>query len=237
MRISHATSSIMLVTLLTAAGVSGEVFNAGKGGASSGNLLGKKLLKKALSPKPQLTILMVGTNDMLNSRKLATYEKFEANINKLLDIFKAKNSQVILMTIPPFSEKLLLMRHKRAKYSEAPTKRVEKANAVIKKIAKKRNLPLVDVYALFTAVTKDQDSKASLLRNLANKKIKDGVHPHKAGYKVIAEAVYKTINKYKLPTKRIVCYGDSITYGAGMKGAGTATGNTYPGQLAKLLKK
>jgi lysophospholipase L1-like esterase len=128
------------------------------------------------------------------------------------------------------------MRHKKEKYPELPAKRIEKGNAIIKKIAKDRKIPLVDVYTMFTAVTKDQDSKASLLRNQANVKIKDGVHPRMEGYKIIAEAVAQTIKKNNLPTGRIVCFGDSITYGAGMKGAGTATGDTYPGQLAKLLK-
>ncbi len=221
---------------LLALNATAEVFNAGKGGASTTNLLGKSLLNKALKQKPQLTILMAGTNDMLNSGKLATYQKYEANLNKLLDILKKNNSKVILMTMPPCSETLLLMRHKKEKYPEPPAKRIEKGNAIIKKIAKDRKIPLVDVYAMFTAVTKDQDSKASLLRNLANVKIKDGVHPRMEGYKIIAEAVAQTIKKNNLPTGRIVCFGDSITYGAGMKGAGTATGDTYPGQLAKLLK-
>jgi len=39
-----------------------------------------------------------------------------------------------------------------------------------------------------------------------------------------------------LPASRVVCLGDSITMGIAMQGEGTATGDTYPGRLAVMLR-
>ena len=44
------------------------------------------------------------------------------------------------------------------------------------------------------------------------------------------------IDEHDLPTNRIACLGDSITYGSAMKGQGGAEYDTYPGQLLKLIE-
>jgi len=76
------------------------------------------------------------------------------------------------------------------------------------------------------------------LRNEANSRSKDGVHPTSGGYDVIAGAVYQGMKTAGWQDAgAVVCFGDSITYGAGMKGAGTAAvdAETYPAKLARLL--
>ena len=41
----------------------------------------------------------------------------------------------------------------------------------------------------------------------------------------------------KMMKKRILCYGDSNTYGANLKGAGTVEQETYPAALLRELNK
>jgi lysophospholipase L1-like esterase len=53
----------------------------------------------------------------------------------------------------------------------------------------------------------------------------------------LAEMIKAEIDRMKLHCERIACLGDSTTYGAGMTGHGTATGDTYPGVLKQLLSK
>jgi len=73
------------------------------------------------------------------------------------------------------------------------------------------------------------------MSNVINAGVADGVHPTSQGYALIAAVIYQAIRDYRLPAERIVCLGDSITFGAHMPGAGTATGLTYPARLVALL--
>ena len=77
-----------------------EVINAGVGGNSSANLL-PRVHEDVIAKHPDLVILMVGTNDALNSQKLTAPEVFVANLEKLVTEMTGSGSEVILMTIPP----------------------------------------------------------------------------------------------------------------------------------------
>jgi len=76
-------------------------------------------------------------------------------------------------------------------------------------------------------IGKDKDS---LIQNELNSGKTDGVHPTAEGYRLMGVVVYDCIIQQKLPQKRIVCFGDSITHGDG----GTE-GHSYPAYLKKLL--
>jgi lysophospholipase L1-like esterase len=209
--------------------------NYGKGGKSSGEIL-KYILPQVLKWKPQLTVLMAGTNDMLNPGKFAGYNEFEKNMQQIIYRLKSNNGKIILLTIPPCIEKLLLQRHPNTAFkNESPSQKIIKANKIIKSLAKRNNIPVVDVYDIIKERGPLND-KFSLIRNETNSKSKDGVHPTAEGYRMIAKAVAEIVRKNNLPIRKIACLGDSITYGAHMKGAGTSEGDTYPGILSGLLK-
>lgn len=213
-----------------------KVINLGEGGLSSKEILNKKL-PCALILKPQLTVLLAGTNDMLWPEKMASYESYEKNMRQIITELKEAGSKVMLITLPPCSEKLLFLRHKPEAFGKAtPSERVIKANEIIRRLASDEKCQLVDFYQI-AQQRGDVDCKTSLIQNLANGGGEDGVHPRAEGYKVMADEIFTVIENERLPTEKIICLGDSITYGAGMKGKGTATGETYPGQLAELLSK
>lgn len=228
-------SGAVLVASCSRVATAAEVINAGRGGHNTRNLLAR-LERDVLARKPSLVVLMVGTNDVLNSRNAVPLKEYEANLRKLIGRILAAKSRVLLLTIPPCHEAYLLRRHPASFYQpDGPTARIRKANRVVQQIAEASKAPGVDVFALFTEKGAVGTDASSWLRNEANSRAADGVHPTAEGYRAIAAAVAKAIARHKLPASRVVCLGDSITFGAGVKGAGTATGETWPACLARLL--
>ena len=202
-----------------------QVWNFGRGGHNTNDLI-KIQLPNALKFDPTLAIVMIGTNDTLNERKLVPIGTYETNLRKIVDDLQNANAKVILVTMPPCGGTPRIK-------PENPAK-IEKTAALVRKIAQEKNCVLVDFYAI-VAASAPLDGEQSMIRNLANAASDDGVHPTAAGYKALAQALAKEIRDRKLPAERTVCLGDSITFGSAMTGAGTATGDCYPGQLAKLL--
>lgn len=209
-----------------------EVINAGIGGNTSSALL-NRVHQDVISKKPALVVIMAGTNDALNSKKLCSFEKYRSNLEKLVEAISGHGAKIILMTIPPFYEKYLLKRHKIAAFKNiSPQTRVNGINKIIKEVGSKHQIEIVDINKLFQAKGGANEKRSSLLRNVNNSKAVDGVHPTVEGYKLIADAVAECVKKNKLPTNLIICFGDSITYGIGAK-RGI---NSYPDILKKLLK-
>jgi lysophospholipase L1-like esterase len=206
------------------------MINAGVNGNSTKNLL-MRLDSDVLVHKPTLTIMMVGTNDM-NDGKYVPVDKFKENLITLSAKIKAANSQLLMMTILPFYEPYLLMRHKEEFFQpEGVAGRRNAVNDAIKEVAKKQGVSLFDGGTLFEKVGKIGLDKESLLRNEANSTRTDGVHPTHDGYRFLALGISQHILFHELPFSRIVCFGDSIT-----KGDGSIDGESYPAYLKKLLE-
>lgn len=213
-----------------------EIINAGVGGNNSRALLAR-LEKDVLSHDPSLVILMVGTNDALNSQALVPLDEYRENLDLLVGRCIASGSRVLLATIIPFYEPALMTRHQDAAYGEIPpaSRHAAVINA-IRECSRKHSLPLAEVNTVFTALGITGEDASSLLRNPANSGVVDGVHPTAQGYALIAAVNFQTILDHRLPASRVVCLGDSITMGIAMQGEGTATGVTYPGRLAAMLR-
>jgi lysophospholipase L1-like esterase len=213
-----------------------EIINAGVGGNNSRALL-SRLDEDVLSHDPSLVIIMVGTNDALNSEALVPLDEYRVNLELLVGHCIASGSRVLLATIIPFYEPALMTRHQAAAYGEMPP--AQRHAAVIKAIREcslRHSLPLAEVNTVFTALGNTGEDASSLLRNPVNSGVVDGVHPTAQGYALIAAVIFQTILDHRLPASRVVCLGDSITMGIAMQGAGTATGVTYPGRLAAMLQ-
>ena len=180
---------------------------------------------------------MVGTNDALNSEALVPLDEYRGNLELLVGRCIASGSRVLLATIIPFHEPALMTRHQAAAYGEmAPAQRHAAVINAIRECSLRHSLPLAEVNAVFTALGNAGEDVSSLLRNPANSGVVDGVHPTARGYGLIAAVIFQTILDHRLPASRVVCLGDSITMGIAMEGEGTATGDTYPGRLAAMLR-
>ncbi len=206
----------------------GPVANLGIPGQSTAEIFASQA-QKAVDLKPDLTIILAGTNDMLNSSKLSSFEKYEKDLRKLVDTILAGGSNVMLLNLPPCSETLLLTRHRREVFGDdSPGERIKKANEIIARLAAEKGLPLVDFNSAFDPDS--LDAATSFLRNPANSQVDDGVHPTADGYAALARLIADKIAVDNLLHARVVCVGDSITFGAGVQ-----KGENYPFQLGKLL--
>lgn len=145
------------------------VIMSGVGGHSTSQML-SRIDSGVFAHNPDTVIIMGGTNDMINSGKLATFSSYEANVRNIVNQVQEANAEIILVTVPPCIEATLLQRHDASAYlPDTPNERIEKANVILAKIAADENILLVDVYALI-------NNNISLLSS-------DGVHPTTNGYK------------------------------------------------------
>lgn len=227
--------SLMSSAVLAQGADSGIVVeNMGICGASSKAVV-QKSLDNAVAASPELTIVMVGTNDMINSQALASLSDYEANLRVIIAGLKAADSKIIMVNLPPCSEELLFLRHKKEAFADMPpNERIVSANEIIARVCAAERVPMVDFYRV--VADKGFDSKDSLIIIPANNpQSRDGVHPTAAGYETLARQIKACMDRENIKAVKIVCLGDSITFGAFMKGQGTAEGNTYPAKLKQLL--
>jgi acyl-CoA thioesterase-1 len=210
-----------------------RVINFGRPGHNS--LLIWQMLDAVLDCKPDLAVIMAGTNDVVWRLRWQNAVEYERCLRKICQKLNAAGCRIILVTIPPCLEEFVA---KREKCTPEETKnlmpRINEINKVIVKLGSEYDLPVADFNAIFTG---DLRSKKSMLRNPLNSGSTDGVHPTPGGYLKLAVMLKNIIDRHGLPTGRIACIGDSITYGVHVKGSGSNTGETYPGQLLKLLEK
>ena len=120
-----------------------EYLKGGKGGLPS-------LAEVIKKYNPQLALYMLGTNDITAGRAVATYI---GDVEKAIDALHANGTIVILSTLPPYRGK---------------AKQVDEYNAALRELAKKKQLPLVDLHGEMKARAGDDAEKAYLSN--------DGVH-------------------------------------------------------------
>ena len=106
--------TVCVLASLQNAGIA-EVINAGVGGNRSSQLL-KRLNRNVLAHHPTVVVLMVGTNDRLNSSRFIKAKVYQQNVNALIDRIEASGAKVLLITPPPCIPELLFSRHDPEKY-------------------------------------------------------------------------------------------------------------------------
>jgi lysophospholipase L1-like esterase len=212
------------------------VLNKGIGGNSTVDLL-KRIEVDVTAQNPDLVILMVGTNDMLNSRKMRSYQEYSANLNKIVKTLKDSGAQVLLMSSPPADSVYLFQRHDKTLFKQAPNVIMDSVSCIVKQVALKYDALFINVFNEFSALNIPRHNEDLFIRNLKNSDKADGVHPTPLGYHFIAQLVYQYLKEKDLLTtyRKIICLGDSITHGAGATGGGTVDGENYPSYLYRKL--
>jgi len=207
-----------------------QVINAGVGGNNTTDLMAR-IEKDCLLQQPDLVIFMAGTNDM-NSKKFVSLPVYEKNMQQMISSMKKIKSDIMLMNLLPVYEPYLFTRHERSFYDpEGHSGRLQQMNASIKKLALQNKTAFTDLYRVFSRVGNIGTDASSLIKNEANSKTTDGLHPTADGYRVMAVAIHAALVCHQFANKKkIVCFGDSITKGDGIDGGGN-----YPSYLQKLL--
>lgn len=207
-----------------------EVINAGTGGDNTIDLL-RRIDRDCLAHQPELVILKAGTNDM-NSRKHVPVREYEQNMRQIIEKIREIKSKILLMNLLPVYEPYLMTRHDPAFYApEGHAGRKAGMNGIIKGLSVEYNLSFLDLHHIFAKAGNIGPEAGSWLKNEANSQTKDGLHPTPEGYRVIGVSVFQSIIFNKLPQRKIVCFGDSITLGDGKP-----DGENYPAYLKKLLQ-
>lgn len=75
-----------------------EIVNAGVSGDTTQDLLDR--LPEVLNLNPDWILLMVGTNDMLNSNKFISYDDYEKKLKLIVDKLQKKGVPVVLISPP-----------------------------------------------------------------------------------------------------------------------------------------
>jgi lysophospholipase L1-like esterase len=206
-----------------------QVINAGVGGNNTADLL-ERIEKDCLSHQPDLTILMAGTNDM-NSKKFIPLPQYDKNMRSMVQSILKIKSHIVLMNLLPVYEPYLFTRHSPDFYQpEGHEGRLLAMNATITKMADDFRLSFLDIHFLFKKIGNVGLDKLSLIKNEANSNTTDGLHPTAEGYRVMGLAIYDHIISNRLSHSKIVCFGDSITFGDGSIDA-----QSYPAYLNKLF--
>jgi lysophospholipase L1-like esterase len=189
-----------------------NVINEGVSGNTAENLLSR--IDDIIIQKPNLVIIMVGTNDVKDG--VSTFNSFGVTLSLIIDSLKHTGSSVMLLTPPPIATW--------SGYSVL----IPMLNTLcdtIKNISITKGCYFVDV---------NSDLAQSITSaNSHQMYVTDGLHPSAAGYLNIATYIFDYIKAKKITASKIICFGDSITYGVYVNGEGTATGETYPGVLSK----
>lgn len=190
-----------------------EVINLGVPGNTAGDLLAR--IKDVTNLKPDLVIIMIGTNDAGSSSKI--YRAFRTNLDRIINNIQEANAKVILLTPPPSlpSSKF---------YSNS--EKLDLICSTISAVSKDKSCEMVDIHGYINSVLKQADSVS-----IYNP---DGIHPNKMGYSDISNFLLSYFQQHPLNGGlKIVCFGDSITYGYEVDGQGTSSGDTYPADLLR----
>ncbi len=208
-----------------------KVINAGVGGNTTRDLL-KRIDRDVLEHRPDLVILMVGTNDMLNSKKMIGYGEYASNVEVLMKKIKTSGSELVLMSPIPADSVYLFTRHEKHLFKQSPNQKIDSIGKLVEKLAMDKQVYFFDLNAEFKQLNLPQHNRDLLIRNVKNSGKADGVHPTALGYRLMAQNVYHFLKENKLieEGKKIICFGDSITRGGG-KGA------NYPAYLGELISE
>ena len=179
---------------------------------------------------PDLTIIMIGANDCLNTSQWLSLTDYQTNLQTCVDAIILNGSDVLLAYTPPtVSEQKKLQNDYTPMYGDESTLDL---NVKLNEYRAKMDLialntvgcSIADTLAPFTANNDPNELITSYLRNPLNAGgAEDYVHPTNNGQESIAIALNPLCSGYT----KIVCFGDSITYGVGA--------TSYSIKLSELL--
>lgn len=158
-----------------------RVVNMGTSGDQVRNLLAR-WSTDVLAQKPDWVSIMIGINDVWRQFDIPRQPEchvlpaeYEAGLDKLVRITRPKVTGLILMT-PYYIESLP---------TDAMRARMDEYGALVKKVARRHKVPLVDTQAAFNRVLDHMHSAAIAW---------DRVHPNHIGHQVLARAFLDVID-------------------------------------------
>jgi lysophospholipase L1-like esterase len=146
--------------------------------------LAERWQKDTLDLKPTVVSILIGVNDIwhpLNDGKEVSAEAFEAGYEKLLADTVAALPNVKLVLGEPF----ILPGKATSPKWEAWQDHLKRFQAIVEKLGKKYNAPVVHYQAMFDSAAKQAPAEYWIW---------DGVHPTYAGNQLMADEWIRTVN-------------------------------------------
>jgi lysophospholipase L1-like esterase len=225
--IDSRMTTIVFALLLIGVAANAQVINLGFPGANTAEL--EAGFSSVLALHPRIIVIMAGANDALNPAKLLPPDVSRKYLQAMATRTHAAGAQVMLVTLHDPDLTRLLSRHAPTEYGDRPPEqRVFELNRVLREVARQNGILLVDFHAVLHA-----NGGATIALST------DGLHLTRKGYALLASAVRAQLPQHVLASDTIVCFGDSLTYGIGVRAPGGApeTDGTYPAQLHALLMR
>lgn len=126
--------------------------------------------------QPTFATLLIGVNDWVHGSGV---NKFTSNLRQLMDRMTAKlpkPGRLVIVTIPDFS---CAPRGEVYGYGRNISKGITRYNTIIKKEAKQRGLPVVDIFPLSQSFCKQPEMF-----------VEDGIHPSAKQYALWEELIF-----------------------------------------------
>jgi lysophospholipase L1-like esterase len=227
-----------LFSVLAAAAAEGPgvtVVNKGFSGRNTRNAL-QLIDKEVLALKPQHAVVYFGMNDAMNSGNLLPLADYEVNLRAIVKKLSDSGVKTVaLVTINPVIETYVQARHPKHPQKGALQAHLATYDQAVRKIAAENKLPLIDLREIIEKNGGPVISEKGLIRCKKNGGGKDGVHLTAAAYALLGARAFAVIGGRVKAGDTVVCFGDSLTFGAGVKGTGTVTGETYPAVLQRCF--
>lgn len=210
--------------------------NAGINGNSTNDLL-IRVNEDVINKKPTIVLLMIGTNDMLNVRKMISYSEYEHNLTKIAKSIQENDINLLLITPPPVDSSYIFRKYNKSHYPTPPNAKIDSICKIIKSVSIQLNTELIDINNAFKQIDAPKHNSDLLIMNELNSGIKDGVHPTEKGYHFIAKTIFEHLKEESLLNTeiKIICFGDSITFGYLHEGGGSINGKNYPSFLNTMI--
>ncbi len=142
--------------------------NRGISGQTTAQML-VRFPQDVLALKPQVVVILAGTNDIAGNTGPSTQAMIEDNLHAMVDLARAHGIAVVLASVLPVSDYPWLP-------GTAPAPKVRALNTALKRYADAQQLVYLDYY------TPMANAAGGLDPQLAD----DGVHPTAKGYAVMA---------------------------------------------------
>jgi len=151
--------------------------NKGISGQTTPQIL-NRFKKDVVDLKPNLVIILAGTNDIAQNTGPITIKEISENIFAMAELAKENNIKVIISSVlPAFDFPWRQGLH--------PAKKIITLNEILKKYAYENRIVYLDYYS----------TMVDTQMGLKDKYTYDGVHPNKNGYQIMVPLAEKAIAK------------------------------------------
>ena len=135
--------------------------------------------------KPQVVVILAGTNDIAGNTGPMTLEAIEGNLASMFELARASDVRVVIASVLPVSDYAKNREGKPINQTtRRPPEKIIALNGWLKKYATQNGLTYLDYFSAMV------DEKGFLKEELSN----DGLHPNDKGYVVMQPLVEQAIS-------------------------------------------